>query len=299
LREKIDADEKALVHVPAWRTAGFHLYTESNIKGMKSKFLQYSEKFKTDEKTKELSFSDDEVKALDPLLENVNDIKNFHTNPFPDNQRNVIRKLMSWPNKEIIPVLDMYRVLMCHSDAILKLGSDSTIQKKLLTLITSGNKMHLILVLKITTNWIAKRNRTPSERENPPKIPADVNEYLANILDSAAVAASSEDPAVTLAYVLLLNNVVQWLGRMKMIESDFFAIIASGLTELLSRKVKDKSLFYALLIIGSVSYASESAKSLIKDSMDEQLEKLVKEGQTHSNEAVRQVSQDVFKVLRR
>jgi len=242
-----------------------------------------------------LALTSAEEKTLDRLLTTISDQTNFHVAPFSDDEAKLVEKLISWPSDKVIAVLDAFRILMIHEAAIEKLNG--TLRTKVFDHLAVGK--NAIPVVRALTNWVAKRRRTASERSGPrPSVPADVTSFILEALDKCASADGFfKDNNVVEAYTLFVHNIICWVGRLGIEQSDLYLIIASGLvTEVLSVERPPKVLFYALLTIASMAFASQAARQAIKESFEEQLIALARLGISHAMAAVQEVAQDMVRV---
>ena len=82
---------------------------------------------------------------------------------FSANNRSLVLNMLQWPDKQILPVLDLCRIAMCHTNARRLLEADPAFFTNLLDH-AKGGTTHLSLVLKAMSNWISKRDKTPQER---------------------------------------------------------------------------------------------------------------------------------------
>jgi hypothetical protein len=89
-------------------------------------------------------------------------------------------------------------------------------------------------------------------RYDPPSVPAPVIEYLVHSLQQFSECATSENENLSMAYVMLLHNIICWYGRLKITQSELYPLITSGIVELLNHKRNSKIQFYALLTLGSI-----------------------------------------------
>jgi hypothetical protein len=148
---------------------------------------------------------DTDMPSFERLMVNLTDATNYHAAPFSDGETKVVLKLLQWPTDKILPVLDCVRVLMCHNAAVSTLATNTTVQRAIFAHSTAG-PTHTSLVLKILTNWVAKRRRDPCERNSPPSIPKDVATFLMESLDAMADCSTSEQENVVLSYIMFLHK---------------------------------------------------------------------------------------------
>jgi hypothetical protein len=290
MEEKRKADESKIIHVPSWGNSGFIVYGNIKLPQMKSKILEFNSQL-ADGK-----MDATELKTFERLCVNIGDSANYHAAPFSEDERKLVVKLLQWPTDKIFPILDAVRQLMCHSAGIKALGSDQKVQERLFEH-AKGGATQLNLVLKILSNWVAKRDRASSERDNPPKIPSDVSTFLVEALDRMAEAAASDDDKVLNAYIMFTHNLICWYGRLKIPESEFYAMVASGILGMFEKEQKEEVLFHALLTLGSMALASASAKDMIKETFGDQVQALIKKTLSLQNKKMVEIGQDCKRVF--
>jgi len=111
-----------------------------------------------------------------------------------------------------------------------------------------------------------------------------------------SAASTHENKAVVDAYVFFLYNLICWYGKLSIEESDLYLIVAKGLFSVLSIEQKSKTVFYALLTIGSMAFASKTAKDSFKTVFRQQLESCVKRPVGDSKPTV-EVAEDLKKIF--
>lgn len=126
----------------------------------------------------------------------------------------------------------------------------------------------------------------------PPSVPPSVVDYLVRVLDACASSAASETETIALAYVMLTHNIICWYGRLRIAESELYPLIASGICELLNHKRNSKIQFYALLTLGSMAYASNWARDILKETFTGSFTAYLSEATRSDNLALKQVAQD-------
>lgn len=287
MNEKALQDATTLIHVPAWTTEGFQLHLEFKSSAFKAKILQLSAEQGN-------VLSEAEQQTLGGLVKKLEDKVNYASATFTKEEQGLISKLCAFPAAALPPVLDGIRVLMCIPSAC-RLMNDSAFQAFLLKQSQEGTHVHQTLVLKAVTNWLAKREKSPSERQN---ISADLLALLYRfVVQFGPVAASETAPPTLLsAYVLFVYNVVVWLGRVNPKQgAELFGLIIPGLLACLQRPtLTDKTAFYALLALGSMCYGdrdllAQERKSELRGTLD------ILRAKFGGN--VEQVAQDCSRVL--
>jgi hypothetical protein len=105
------------------------------------------------------------MRSFADLFESLRDPTQFHVASFSAGEILVVKHLLEWPIEHSLAVLDCMRILMIHAGANAALGTDPAVQSRILTLVQSNPKdTAKVLGIKIISNWVAKRTRTPSER---------------------------------------------------------------------------------------------------------------------------------------
>lgn len=123
--------------------------------------------------------NEQDSKSLTLLFLTLRDITQYHSAPFTAGEVTVVKKLLQWPTEVILPVMDACRLLMMHSAANAILGEDSQVHNSLLQHVAAGKSLkpsYEIMMFKIVSNWVAKRQRTPSERS------VVVDEFLSEVV---------------------------------------------------------------------------------------------------------------------
>lgn len=293
---QVDATPRVVLQqVPSWTTGSFETYTGANHQAMETKLIQTNAQMVQGKNPH--GVTGDELKTFRVLLENLKDTMAYHSAGFSAGEIAIVKKMVQWPTEHVLAVMDAMRVLMLHLAANAALGGDAQVHTHLLAHVqasrATGKETHQILMLKIVSNWLAKRQRSQGERSDPPTVPKDVVDYLSAVLaamEPAAGAESSENLAT--AYVMLLHNIVLWLGRIKLAESELYPQIASGLCDLLHHKRSQKIQFYALLTIGSIAYASTAARDQLKATFSPTFTAFIAEATKADNAALKQVAND-------
>ena len=292
---QVDTTPKVVLQqVPSWTTGSFETYTGANHQAMETKLIQTNATLVQSKIPNGLT--GDELKTFRVFLENLKDTMSYHSAGFTVAEIAVVKKMLQWPTEHILAVMDAMRVLMLHLAANAALGGDEQVHTYLLNHVkasrATGKDTHQILMLKIVSNWIAKRQRSQGERSESSSVPKDVVQYISSVLETLASAASSESENLATAYVMLLHNIVLWLGRIKLHESELYPQIASGVCDLLNHKRSQKIQFYALLTLGSIAYASTSARDLLRSTFAAPFISAIGEMAKSDNAALQQVAHD-------
>jgi hypothetical protein len=291
-----------LVHVPSWTSGGYHLEADLKSAAFKKKILQFSGELKETDPVQALTSA--EFTALDDLVTLLEDKASYHSSALTPDVSSLVKKLMGWPSAKILPVLDGYRVLMCHSASCARLGDDLHMQQILLAHAKAGKHTHQALALRGLTNWLAKRVRPQHERRG--EFAAPLVTFITQVLDQLKGAHTDETATASLchAYTMFVYNLIVWFGRVHPGDSDWYTSVTSSLMRMLSRGLlgdqcllKDKTVFYALLTLATVGHCNEVAKDVIKHAFTEQLAKIIKIAKEAGNPPVREVAEDCVRVF--
>jgi len=287
-----------LQQVPSWTSGSFETYSAANIAAMEKKIRESNAALvAADPPHPHALTKEADLRALQALFNSLRDTTQFHVAEFSDAEVSVVKHLLHWPADHSLAVLDCLRVLMVHSGANARLGSDAAVHERVFALVKEGKKdTHQLLALKFLSNWVAKRAREPCERaEGAPSAPRSVIDLLTRAIHELADVPAKENENLALAYIMFLHNIVCWIGRLKLVEKpDFFALLAKQICALLTAPAKRNSKihFYALLTLGSIAYASPAARDQLRSAFSAPFAGFVAAGASSDNAALQQVAQD-------
>jgi len=297
MNEQSIKEATRLRHVPAWRTGGFHIYGDCKPKVIKNKISQYNDALK--ESGNSSALDGDEMKIFNGI--NLEDRSTYHVAPFSDAEAKVVHKLLHWPTKYIVPVLDCFRVLMCHINALKKIGNVPDIQAEILKHATSGDvsqyNKNLLLVLRALTNWVAKRTPSSSEKLQSPSIPSSTSEYVVEALECVACAATSDTKNLRVGYTMFVHNIISWYGRLGIVDQNFYHMVSGALCETLALDVKQKTFFYGMLTLGSIAVINDSTKTFLRENFGDKMKDFAKKGKQSKHKAIQEVSEDIIRVF--
>lgn len=164
-QEAAAAKKIVLQQVPSWTSGSFETYSQANIVAMEKKIRETNAALS--EQQHPHALTGESLKSLNALFESIRDPTQFHVAPFTAGEVAAVKHLMQWPTEHILPVLDCVRVLMVHAGANQALGADEQMHTLMFQHVNEGKKdTHKILAIKIVSNWVAKRTRSPSERSH-------------------------------------------------------------------------------------------------------------------------------------
>eukprot|EP01084_Bolivina_argentea_P055279 101351_1 len=267
-RERIAASKK-LKHIPSFKKCGYEISGKMKLDAMKKKILQLNcSILNTDDEYKEFGVED--ANDLSDIFGILADQTVWHVAQFPIYCIELIaNKLLKWPTNKVLPILDMLRVLMLHQDAVDKLITrNATIRECIIGHLSSDEEctppMQMI-VSRLLSNYLAKRKRSKQER-NENEYPQEILEFIQEALSLMSSAATNKKSSVHVAYIMLAHNALIWFAKFKVEECDLYLVVISAVFELFTDqklKTNDKILYYALSLIGSCAWASNSAKQSI------------------------------------
>lgn len=280
-----------LKQIPSWLSGGMEIYASCNLQAMKQRIQQTNSEFGSDPLALQTAA---DLQGMEQLFQTLADQTTFHVANFSAAEATSLKKLLLWPSDKVLPVLDCLRVLMVHANANKTLGSDSEIQSHIFQHLSTD--VHKILVLKLLSNWIAKRARSAAERNSPPSLPQDVEQFILQILQQVSQIPVTENENLATAFVMLMHNLIAWLGRLQLDIPQVYSKVIVSLLTLLGTKRNSKIHFYALLAIGSIAFIHPRSKEQLKLEFQDQLVKSVELGEASDNLALREVSADVRKL---
>ena len=291
-REVDEQDAAALKQVPGWLRGGAEVYATMNAKGMRDKI--------TEANTALQSLTAAEVKTVNGLIDELSIAQTLHAVEWNRERTRVIVKMLQWPSEWSAAVLDCVRVAMVSSGGVESLGEDDEVHRLMRQQVERGKEVHLLLYVKALCNYIAKRKRSKTERASPPSVDSAVLTRLLTALNTvrAAVrgsAASSE--RVWEGYVLLLHNLVSWLGRIGVdgaaVADVYDCVVGSVVDGLTDGRRSSKVDYYGLLCVGSIVYAVRRMRDVMVGKYGKELKGIVERASGNDNPAVREVAADV------
>ena len=297
-REKEEAEKESLKQVPGWKQGGLEVYATINAKGMREKLTQANDALK--------SLTAAEMRVVDRLIDELADTKSLHVLEWSAERTRVVTKMLAWPPEWTPAVLDCVRVAMVSAGGVEGLGEDAAVHRLLREAVQRGREVHLTLYHKLFSNFIAKRKRGKGERATPPSVDPAVLSLVSAALGVGQVGGGSGEKVVEV-YMLMLHNVVSWLGRLgvggeavERVELEVVEGVVRGLSGGtggggVSRGVKAE--YYGLLCVGSVGYAVRRMRGLVMGKFGAEVTELVRRAKGNDNQAVREVAADVQRLF--
>jgi WD40 repeat protein len=295
-------ERQALRQLPAWVTGDNKIYSECKAEAMKAALLKFNADAAARPETAALALREEQLPALHKLMATVADTRTFHSSSLSAPEVDVLERMLQWRGAASLPVLDCFRVLMCHQDAVKKVGLEPRFQRLLLERLRDDSSApRLSLVLKAVSNLVAKRIRSASERKEQPSVPPEFERFVAEALDALAGGASHENENVVSAYVMLAHNIVHWLGRVGVRESELYMVLATGLVEVLEHadRHREETFFYALLSLASIAVASPSARADLMQAFGDVVMAAAGRAAQSKAPALVELSEDVTRTLGR
>ena len=291
-READEADAAALKQVPGWLRGGAEVYATMNAKGMRDKI--------TEANTALQSLTAAEVKTVNGVIEELSIAQTLHAVEWSRERTRVVVKTLQWPSEWSVAVLDCVRVAMVSSGGVESLGEDDEVHRLLRQQVERGKEVHLLLYVKTMCNYIAKRKRSKSERATPPSVDAAVLARLLTSLTTVQAAlrgSAATNEKVWEGYVMLLHNVVSWLGRIGVdgggVADVYDCVVSSVVEGLADGRRSSKVEYYGLLCVGSIVYAVKRLRDVVVGKYGKELRAIVERAKSNDNPAVREVAADV------
>ena len=263
------AASKALKHTPNYKVCSFEINGKLKLAPMKKKIIENNQILIKDKNIYGIYQNNgNDMKTLELLFNILSDQSNWHVNEFPDIVVKLIDdKMLKWPTKMALPVLDMMRCLMTHSSALNKLMNLDTIKNSILNHCSEDNdecngNMQMI-ISRLVSNYIAKRSRSEGERRGDiNSIPNKFFQFISECLSNLASAALNKKSSIYTAYIMMAHNTMLWYSKFKIDESDIYLIIASAIFEMINeQQLNDKILYYSISLLATIAWASKTAKT--------------------------------------
>ena len=305
-RERKEQESK-FRHVPAWLSGGYEIYGVGKYAAM-VKAITTTQTRLTQESSP-LALSPTELKAFTgEIMPTVVNSSAYASAAFSLEHAQVMYKLLEWQGKAVLPVLDVFRLLMCIPAASAVFGPALDTEASTL-LATLGNHMrasktHRSLGFKTLSNWLAKRRRTAQERSG------DISTALLTsclsvlgpeiIGDAQGVAQLPSNGA--LPVVMFMYNVVMFLGRIGLPElrtcPGLYPRICAVCVQVATTHLTDtKLLFYSVLTLASVLLISPPLRQEIGSSVSTDMAVVLQTVPTLGHQALVEVCQDLGNVL--
>eukprot|EP01084_Bolivina_argentea_P291657 501281_1 len=256
-KERIAASKK-LKHIPSFKKCGYEIESKLKLDKMKKKILELNSEIlamSDDNKENYKQYGCKDVTDLDGIFNILGDQTVWHVAKFPEYCIEIIEtKLIKWPTDRVLPILDMFRMLMLHQDAVDKLITmNGNIRESIIAHISDDEKCSgamQMIVSRLLSNYLAKRKRSKQER-NENKYPQEILEFLQEGLSLMSSAATNKKSSVHIAYIMLAHNTLIWFAKFKIEECDLYLVVISAVFELLTElQVNDRILYYAMSLIG-------------------------------------------------
>jgi len=131
----------------------------ANFDGISKKIYEFNEELKDNAQAYLLL---KEHNLFNDIIETLKDVTFYHSSKFTDQHYNVIEKLLNWPMKYLVPVLDLFRVLLTHHGAErIFAGLDSGVSYITFAcqvLRSDANDVLTTMALKFLTNLFKNNN---------------------------------------------------------------------------------------------------------------------------------------------
>ena len=264
-------------HIPNWQSGSYHLFSSMKINLIYNKIISNNQYIIN----KDDQLTINEITLLKNLMNEISNMKvsTINSSLFKDNKDYIpiLFKLLNWSIDYIIPIIDLYRIILLNSNIFNQLKKSSSIiinhiNSIILKIINDNNKTinHMIIINQYLCNYIAKRPKTSLEKlKKSGNISLELEVYIKEILIANYQYISNPNHIFKsqyyTSYTMLQYNIIIWFGRIQIIQHDIYNIILKNLMYLISSNIllKDKVIFYTLLTIGSITYISSTSKQFL------------------------------------
>jgi len=293
LMEEEQKKNEALRLIPTHKVCRYELSAKWAPSKMKAKILEFNGSLLLDENAFDVK-SNEEV--FDELMEIIAEKGKFHNSKISHSINDMVLKLLKWPTKHILPILDMCRVLCLHSDFCAKIAVTKEFRQSILNHLESEDKtpLHDMITCRMIANYLAKRPRTDKERQG--HYEPELGEFISEVVDSVCDIASSEKQSLRTAYVFLCLNVILWVAKLKIDSSSLFLVMASGLCEILGYPNKDAVMYYSISILATMGFVLPEAKLQIKEAYEDTIKAAVEKAQQSESAQTKRVAYECNKV---
>lgn len=227
------------------------LYFDSvNIVGPEKKIREINEEIK--------SIEEKEIKHLDRLFKVIGEKQHYHSSELYKQDWDVFKKLLSWPNKHIFPVLDLFRMFLMHSQAsemfkVFEHGSEHC--SMFLGLLTSKDEPepNYLLSLRCLANMF----------KHPSSTFVLISKYE-KVIDTVVDYVSHENKNIrNAALTVLLNYSVAFLTRKDDNQGRVQSIAC--LVDVLDQEADPQNYMRILAAIGNLIYEDKEVQGLATD----------------------------------
>jgi hypothetical protein len=226
------------------------LFDSINIAGPEKKIREFEEELKTIEEK--------EQKNLTRLLKVVGEKQHYHTSELYKQEWDVLKKLLDWPNKNVFPVLDVFRMFLLHSQAsemfkVFDHGAEYLY--KFLSMLSNKNELaaNQLLCLKCISNMF----------KHPSSTFVLVSKYEM-VIDAVVDYLSHENKGIRNgAITVLLNYAVAFVTRKDDNQGRVQAI--GGLVNVIDTESEPQNYMRILAAVGNLIFEDEEVQSLANE----------------------------------
>ena len=284
--------------IPAWKSP-YITYSETNIPVLKQKLLEFNSQFAGTEH----ALSEAETRIFPLFINNLSDQVNYHVSSFPNDQFELLKKLLSWPTEKVVPVLDSLRILFLHHAACEILLNTFLNNPQFCGLVfnhvLNGTDNHLVFGIRVVSNLVARKKRSNEERLDG--IPdGKLIDFLMKAMDVFSPASTSTNKTVLSSYSTLCFNVISWVGRFHIPDCPLYELVAFAASAILNQpqELDEKIVYYSLVAIGTVGLSSEnSTVPFLKNNLGQVISKAVTKFNNSKNQAIQEACQDLKNLL--
>ncbi|SPR00514.1 unnamed protein product (mitochondrion) [Plasmodiophora brassicae] len=291
---------KSVKLIPCWKHEGFMIDSKLVTKPLETKLLQLSESLPAG--YSQFALSDDQKNTLSSLVGLLESCRAGSRLPFAPDMASLIESLLvSWPIDNLLPVIDLLRMLAAvHPDAV-RLFEQPRVLDRIVEVATGGSPTHLAVTFKALSNWIAKRgnpNSGPTGTDNSRSVLVTIEKVVSKL----SVGASHENPAVVAEFTAFAHNILCYIGRYYQQEASnerntLFVAIIRALSQFFQAPRKERATFTALLVVGTIASLSPSGADLVRSEFADRLSSILSGLEASSNPLIRQAARDVTVVM--
>jgi len=294
LMEQEEKKKAALQLIPTHKVCRYELSAKWEPAKMKAKILEFNESLLLDESAFDVKSNEEVFEELMLIIEQKG---KFHSSKISHSITAMVLKLLNWPTKHILPILDMCRVLCLHADFCAKTAVTKEFRQLILNHLESDDKTHLhdMITCRMIANYLAKRPRSDKERHG--HYEPELGEFISEVVDSVSEIASSEKQSLRTAYVFLCLNVILWVAKLKIDSSSLFLVMASGLCEVLAYPNKDAVIYYSISILGTMGFVLPEAKLQIKEAYEDTIRAAIEKAKQSAKAQTQRVAFECSKVF--
>jgi len=232
------------------------VFKSIKYEAVQKKAKESSSELGKDSKFEKLSLNANEVKALDTMISQLEDIKTYQSKEFSEIHFAVIDKMLSWPDHMQMPVLHLIRMLFLHPHAASTYAKrKDDILKSLLNVVrTTERPIHAMLAMRAVANMFNRRIlcRFISEKAE------DVFDCIQGTLEKI-----KDEEFHTACISVHINFAILFREDSKAYEQPKIMAL-SGVTGSLESETNPKLIYRLLVVLGTLIYRDENSLEIAK-----------------------------------